>query len=255
MSICGLLFCFLIFFQPCNNNTSVPIKALMVGSLGWGKLVFLFQLRNLFLFLTVSILFLTCLSWGWGPLFCFLKTLIFLDLTFDTKLSWLPHLKDVKQCLKALWILKCFSHADRTCLLPICRAFVTYWLDCGCMMYGSARPHLKKLEHITSWRDSAWGYGILHTSHTKSLCRGCWADTSDTAPPGVPRTYHTVYALYTIIPYHYSAFCERLFRTRLWATKLSGFHSQVCLSDMGVPDFNILQVWIKCSSWLLQVPD
>ncbi|XP_023220583.1 uncharacterized protein LOC111622440 [Centruroides sculpturatus] len=67
----------------------------------------------------------------------------FLGVTFDQKLTFLPHLRNLKsRCLKFLKLLKvlgCSSwRADKCSVLRIYRAFVCSKLDYGCIVYGSA---------------------------------------------------------------------------------------------------------------------
>ena len=78
----------------------------------------------------------------------------FLGLIFDHKLTWLPHILDLKiRCLKALDIMKHTSNqnwgADRETLLRIYRAIIRSKLDYGCQAYASAAPTvLQKLDPI-----------------------------------------------------------------------------------------------------------
>ena len=78
----------------------------------------------------------------------------FLGLIFDKKLSWLPHLKNIKtKCLEALNILKVVSNtnwgADREVILKLHRALIVSKLLYGCEIYSSASPnHLKLLDSI-----------------------------------------------------------------------------------------------------------
>lgn len=78
----------------------------------------------------------------------------FLGLIFDTKLSWIPHLKNLRnKCLKTMDLIKCLSHAtwgaDRMTLLRIYRALIRSQLDYGCQAYASAPPStLKMLDPI-----------------------------------------------------------------------------------------------------------
>jgi hypothetical protein len=74
----------------------------------------------------------------------------FLGLLFDNKLTFLPHIKMLKnKSLKALNILKFVSStdwgADSTVLLNLYRSLILSKLDYGCIAYGSARPSYIKL--------------------------------------------------------------------------------------------------------------
>ncbi|KAG8284048.1 hypothetical protein J6590_108227 [Homalodisca vitripennis] len=78
----------------------------------------------------------------------------FLGLTFDRRLTWISHLKNLKsKCLKRLNLIRALSGttwgADRTCMLRFYKAFIRSCLDYGCQVYGSARPNaLKMLDSI-----------------------------------------------------------------------------------------------------------
>ena len=78
----------------------------------------------------------------------------FLGITFDQKLSFLSHIKQLKaSCQKALNILRVVAHtdwgADKKTLLTLYRALIRSKLDYGCAVYGSARQsYLKMLDPI-----------------------------------------------------------------------------------------------------------
>ena len=82
------------------------------------------------------------------------KAAKFLDLIFDTKLTFKNHIKYLKtSCQKALDILRVVRHtdwgADRIILLRLYRSLVRSKLDYGCIVYGSARRLiLKQLDPI-----------------------------------------------------------------------------------------------------------
>jgi len=74
----------------------------------------------------------------------------FLGVIFDRKLSFVPHIKELKKkCLKALNILKVVGHydwgADRKTLLALYHALIRSKLDYGCIVYGSARSSYRKI--------------------------------------------------------------------------------------------------------------
>ena len=67
----------------------------------------------------------------------------FLGLLFDNKLTWGPHLKDLKvRCLQAMNVLRVLSHtswgADRKHLMILYKALVASKLSYGCEIYSSA---------------------------------------------------------------------------------------------------------------------
>ncbi|GBM14706.1 putative RNA-directed DNA polymerase from transposon X-element [Araneus ventricosus] len=109
----------------------------------------------------------------------FVNEIRFLGVIFDKKLSFLPHVKQLrKKCESALNILKVLSTtawgADRVSMLKIYRATVLSKLDYGCTIYGSARKSvLQKLDpvHHTALRLCS---GAFRTSPVKSLYVECY---------------------------------------------------------------------------------
>ena len=78
----------------------------------------------------------------------------FLGIIFDRKLSFLPHIRHLKQkCTKALNLLRITAHttwgADQETLLLLYRSLIRSKLDYGCVVYGSARrSYLQMLDPI-----------------------------------------------------------------------------------------------------------
>lgn len=71
----------------------------------------------------------------------------FLGLTFDHKLSWEPHIRNLKSvCTRKLDLLKCLSKltwgSDRTTLFILYRSLIRSKLDYGCIIYQSANKTL-----------------------------------------------------------------------------------------------------------------
>jgi len=78
----------------------------------------------------------------------------FLGVVFDRKLSFIPHIKHLKdKCTKALNLLRVLAHtswgADRETLLHLYRSLIRSKLDYGCIVYESARgSYLRMLDPI-----------------------------------------------------------------------------------------------------------
>ena len=78
----------------------------------------------------------------------------FLGLTFDPRLTFLPHIQDIKTaCTQKLNLLKVLSHtswgSDRKTLLRLHNTLVLSKLDYGCQIYGSAsKSYLDKLDAV-----------------------------------------------------------------------------------------------------------
>ncbi|GBN88931.1 RNA-directed DNA polymerase from mobile element jockey [Araneus ventricosus] len=102
----------------------------------------------------------------------------FLGLTFDKKLTFRPHvIKLRKKFDKALNILKVLSNtswgASRTSLLRVYRAAILSKMDCGCVIYGSARQSVLKILdpiHHSALRLCSGGF---RTSPVESLYVEC----------------------------------------------------------------------------------
>lgn len=78
----------------------------------------------------------------------------FLGLVLDSRLTYVPHLKDLRQrCLSSMQLMKCLSHfkwgADRSILVHIYRALIRSRLDYACQIYASAtRTALKMIDPV-----------------------------------------------------------------------------------------------------------
>lgn len=97
-----------------------------------------------------------------------------LGMTLDPKLTWIPHLKDLKaRCIKALDILKCLSRkswgADRSRLLHIYRAQIRAKLDYGCTIYASATKTSLKMIDTVHHQGIRLSTGAFRTSPVDSL--------------------------------------------------------------------------------------
>ena len=98
----------------------------------------------------------------------------FLGLTFDHKLSFLPHILSLKsKCLKALDIIKVLSNtkwgADTRVLLRLYRALIRSKLDYGSQVYGSARKsYIQKLDTVHH-QGLRLAMGAFRTSPIQSL--------------------------------------------------------------------------------------
>ena len=98
----------------------------------------------------------------------------FLGMILDTKLSWLPHLKNLKaQCLRAMNILKVLSRtswgADRLTLLRIYRALIRSKLDYGCQLYSSAPTSTLRILDPVHNLGVRLSLGAFRTSPVESL--------------------------------------------------------------------------------------
>ena len=78
----------------------------------------------------------------------------FLGLIFDSRLSFVPHIKYLRtSCMQTCNLLKVISStdwgADKKTLLMLYRSLIRAKLDYGCVVYGTAKPsHLKALNPV-----------------------------------------------------------------------------------------------------------
>ena len=98
----------------------------------------------------------------------------FLGIIFDSKLSFIPHIKHVKaKCLKSLDLLKVLASTkwggDETSLLHLYRALIRSKLDYGSFIYGSARPSYIKTLDTIHHQGLRLCLGAFRTSPVESL--------------------------------------------------------------------------------------
>ena len=98
----------------------------------------------------------------------------FLGLLFDSKLTFLPHIKMLKsKCLKALDILKVVSStdwgADKGILINLYRSLVRSKLDYGSIVYGSARKSYIQILDAVHHQGLRLCLGAFKTSPVESL--------------------------------------------------------------------------------------
>ncbi len=98
----------------------------------------------------------------------------FLGIIFDSKLNFLPHIKNLKtKCLKALNLIKSVSGTkwggDQKTLLSLYRALVRSKLDYGSIIYGSARKSYLKILDTIHHQGLRLALGAFRTSPIQSL--------------------------------------------------------------------------------------
>jgi len=99
----------------------------------------------------------------------------FLAVIFDNKLSFLPHIRQLKnKCTKTLNLLCVLAHttweADQETLLHLYRSLIRSKLDYDCVVYGSARKsYLQMLDPIQN-HALRLCLGAFRTSATSIMC-------------------------------------------------------------------------------------
>ena len=98
----------------------------------------------------------------------------FLGVIFDRKLSFVPHIKQLKaKCQKALNLLRVVAHtdwgADRKVLLNLYRTIIRSKLDYGSIIYGSARKSYIKMLDPIHHQGLRLALGAFRTSPSESL--------------------------------------------------------------------------------------
>ena len=98
----------------------------------------------------------------------------FLGVIFDRKLSFIPHIKQLKaKCQKALNLLRVVAHtdwgADRKVLLNLYRIIIRSKLDYGSIIYGSARKYYLEMLDPIHHQGLRLALGAFRTSPSESL--------------------------------------------------------------------------------------
>ena len=98
-----------------------------------------------------------------------------LGVTFDSSLSWKPHIKELRiKCSKVLGLMKHLSHktwgADRTTLLRLYTSLLKPKIEYGCEAYASAKLNLLKGVDTIQNQAIRIGTGAYRSSPIPSLC-------------------------------------------------------------------------------------
>ena len=188
----------------------------------------------------------------------------FLDLFFDKKLSFIPHIKYMKdKCRKALQLLRVISSkdwgGDRTTLLRIYRSHIRSKLDYGCIVYGSARrSYLAVLDPIAN-QGLRLCSGAFRTSPIESLQVETGETSLETRRLKLSLQY---YMKMKANPENPAYSCvvnpeyKRLFNNKPGTIPTLGIRLQPHLEDMEV-ELDAISVVRppECPPWLLQQPN
>lgn len=98
----------------------------------------------------------------------------FLGLVFDSRLTWLPHLRSVKAaCMKVLTLLRILAHtswgSDRHTLLLLHRSLILSKLEYGCEVYSSATAARLRILDSVHHAGLRLATGVFRTSPIPSL--------------------------------------------------------------------------------------
>ena len=188
----------------------------------------------------------------------------FLGLFFDKKLSFIPHIKYMKdKCRKALQLLRVISSkdwgGDRTTLLRIYRSHIRSKLDYGCIVYGSARrSYLAVLDPIAN-QGLRLCSGAFRTSPIESLQVETGEPSLETRRLKLSLQY---YMKMKANPENPAYSCvvnpeyKRLFNNKPGTIPTLGIRLQPHLEDMEV-ELDAISVVRppECPPWLLQQPN
>jgi ribonuclease HI len=175
------------------------------------------------------------------------KEVRFLGIIFDSKLTFLPHILNLRRkCERSINLLKVLSNtswgADRSSLLKIYHAVIRSKLDYGCVAYGSARKSaLKKLDpvHHSALRICS---GAFRTSPVESLYADCCEAPLDLRRKILSLHYYFRLSSHKHHPLHnhfFSAYLTRLYSHRPSCTP--PFHYRV-KNILSVLDFNNVDI-------------
>ena len=172
----------------------------------------------------------------------------FLGLIFDKRLTWVPHIKNLKvRCVQALNVIKVLSHttwgADRKHLMILYKALVASKLAYGCEVYSSAtKATLSLLDPIHN-AGIRLASGAFKSSPIPSLL----VDASE-VPLGLHRQSLLVRYWHRIQRIPKSLTCEAVFSKRFYNfydnhprfPKPFGYRVFKLLEEIGVPKVKIL---------------
>jgi len=173
----------------------------------------------------------------------------FLGLTLDPKLSWIPHLKDLKlKCIKKLDILKCLSRlswgADRATLLTIYRSLIRSQLDYGCQIYASASKTSLSMLDTVHHQGVRFALGAFRTSPVESLYVESGEPSLTHRRDKLSLQLHARIESMPNTPAHQAAssrHADALFnRSRLMHTTF-GVRMRRLLNSPTIPDINIME--------------
>ena len=122
----------------------------------------------------------------------------FLELTWDEKLTWKPHVVKLKEkCLRTLHVLKSITTpswgGDQLMTMRVFRSITRSILDYGAIIYGSTSDtNLKLLETITT-EALRLAAGAFKTTPTNSLYISC-----NEMPPDIRSNYLSLVYYYKI---------------------------------------------------------
>ena len=186
----------------------------------------------------------------------------FLGMVLDPKLSFIPHLRQLKdKCLKAMGLLKTLSHyswgADRISLLRIYRSLIRSKLDYGCQIYCSTPVSYLKIIHPIHHLGIRLSTGAFRTSPVHSL----YADSGE--PPLSLRWEKLSLQLYVRIlgmpdtPAYVSVANvdgDRLFEGKKYHTTF-GYRVRNLVLSLSLPDLKVLSsVCYMLEPWTLPLP-
>ena len=121
----------------------------------------------------------------------------FLGVIFDRKLSFIPHIKQLKaKCQKALNLLRVVAHtdwgADRKVLLNLYRTIIRSKLDYGSIIYGSARKSYLEMLDPIHHQGLRLALGAFRTSPSERGWSGGAMVLGKLPVPGRPTIWITV---------------------------------------------------------------
>ncbi|XP_046684667.1 uncharacterized protein LOC124370426 [Homalodisca vitripennis] len=188
----------------------------------------------------------------------------FLGLTFDSRLTWIPHLKSLKaKCLQRLNMLRVLTGtkwgADRTCMLRFYKAFVRSCLDYGSQVYSSARP--SALGMLDSIHHSAirLATGAFRSSPSSSLLAEASEPMLDMRRKQLVINYFHSLKAKPENPAYEHVFESDLLEVCANRPNISaplGVRAKVLLSDLGIEEYQVSQCYQSdIPPWLVLSPE
>ena len=186
----------------------------------------------------------------------------FLGLIFDKKLTFLPHIKYLKnKCLKALNLLKVVSRTDwggdRKTLLHLYRSLIRSKLDYGSIVYGSARKTVLKMLDPIAHLGLRLALGAFKSSPVESLYTEAEEPPLRLRREKLAIQYALKLSSHPENPTYKSLFdpqYENLYNAKEKTIRPLGLRLRPKLKDINLQDYTIIETIPEIPPWTLTPP-
>ena len=170
-----------------------------------------------------------------------------LDIIFDRKLSFIPHIQYIKdKCNKTLKLLRIIAHtdwgADFQTLLKLYRTLIRSKIDYGCYVYGAARKSYLKTLNTVHHEGLGLILGAFRTSPVESLYSEAYEPPRKLRFPKLGLQYYSKIKSLPTNPAHDCIFNSKhqiLFNEKEKAIKTFGLRMKPILENANISIKNI----------------